>query len=287
VPVTAYLADRFNNPVPDGTAVSFYTEGGTIAPNCTTTSATGAAACSINWTSTSNRAPADATLATCSSGSPIAGSCDRAGRSSLMAIAIGEEAFVDKNGNGAFDPGDTYTDMPERFNDWNENGTYETNEFFYDFTPNNTRDVADALFNGVLCNDVARCDPTKQSTAVDAHNIIIMSASSPDNLSPAPGSTLTAMSKAAGGALYVFNLADLNFNPMPATTTIAASSPTSGLTIAAPTSYSVPCMTEPGSYAFFVQAGQGLTATSGQLTLTITTPGGVVTTAFYTFSIGP
>lgn len=287
VPVTAYVADRFNNPVPDGTAVSFYTEGGTIQSQCQTTSSTGAAACAVNWTSTSNRAPADATLPSCSSGSPIAGSCDRAGRSSLMAIAIGEEAFNDKNGNGAFDVGDTFTDMPERYNDWNENGTYETNEFFYDFNSSSSRDPADTLFNGVLCNDPARCDPNFQSTAIDSHNIIIMSASTPGNLTPAAGSQLADLSKGAGGALYVFNVADLNFNPMPQGTKIDATTPTTGLSIAAPASFIVPCMTEPGSYGFFVLPSQTLTATTGQLLLTITSPAGVVSTAFYSFNIVP
>ena len=286
VPVTVFLVDRFNNPVPDGTSVSFYTEGGTIAPRCNTTSATGAASCAVNWTSTSNRAPADPTLPVCTHGSPAAGSCDRAGRSSLMAIAIGEESFTDANGNGAFDPGETWTDRAERFNDTNENGVYDAGEFFYDFNNNGVRDPADGLFNGVLCNDVVHCDPTKQSTAIDAHNIIILSGSSPDNLSPASGATLANLSIASGGAVYVFSVADLNFNPMPAGTMVAASVSGAGLTVGAPTSYTVPCTTEPGSYGFFVQAGTGATAGStGRLTLTITAPGGLATVAFYTFTL--
>lgn len=287
VPVTALLVDRFNNPVPDGTAVSFYTEGGTIQSNCTTTSATGAASCTVNWTSTSNEAPQDPTLPTCASGSPVAGTCDRSGRSSLMAVAIGEESFVDANGNGSFDVGETWTDLPERYLDANENGKYDLGEFFYDFNANHVRDPADGLFNGVLCNDPAHCDATKQSTAIDAHNIVIISDSTASNLTPAAGSTLGSLSKAAGGALYVFNVADLNFNPMPSGTTIAASSPTTGLTIAVPSSYTVPCMTEPGSYAFYVQASSSVTSTTGQLTLTITSPLGIVTTAFYTIPIAP
>ena len=74
---------------------------------------------------------------------------------------------------------------------------------------------------------------------------------------------------------------------MPSGTTIEASSPTTGLTIAVPSSYTVPCMTEPGSYAFYVQASSSVTSTTGQLTLTITSPLGIVTTAFYTIPIAP
>src|SRR5690606_28291881 len=47
VQVTARLADRFNNPVPDGTAVAFNIEGASIGSECTTT----AGACSVTWVS--------------------------------------------------------------------------------------------------------------------------------------------------------------------------------------------------------------------------------------------
>ncbi len=47
VTITARLADAFNNPVPDGTAVSFTTEGGSIGDSCTTSNGV----CSVIWTS--------------------------------------------------------------------------------------------------------------------------------------------------------------------------------------------------------------------------------------------
>ena len=47
VQVTARLADAFNNPVPDGTAVSFTTEGGAIDPSCVTTNG----GCTVTWRS--------------------------------------------------------------------------------------------------------------------------------------------------------------------------------------------------------------------------------------------
>ncbi|MBA6292163.1 hypothetical protein H4J58_18765 [Colwellia sp. MB3u-70] len=45
--ITARLADAFNNPAPDGTAVAFTTEGGAIENSCVTTKG----ACSVIWTS--------------------------------------------------------------------------------------------------------------------------------------------------------------------------------------------------------------------------------------------
>ena len=47
VTITARLADAFNNPAPDGTAVSFTTEGGAIEDSCVTTKGV----CSVIWTS--------------------------------------------------------------------------------------------------------------------------------------------------------------------------------------------------------------------------------------------
>ncbi|MFB2639146.1 Ig-like domain-containing protein [Shewanella bicestrii] len=47
VTITARLADAFNNPVPDGTAVYFTAEGGSIESSCTTNKGV----CSVVWTS--------------------------------------------------------------------------------------------------------------------------------------------------------------------------------------------------------------------------------------------
>jgi hypothetical protein len=47
VTITARLADAFNNPAPDGTAVSFTTEGGAIEDSCVTTKGV----CTVLWTS--------------------------------------------------------------------------------------------------------------------------------------------------------------------------------------------------------------------------------------------
>jgi len=47
VTITARLADAFNNPAPDGTAVSFTTEGGSIGDSCVTTNGV----CSVIWSS--------------------------------------------------------------------------------------------------------------------------------------------------------------------------------------------------------------------------------------------
>jgi hypothetical protein len=133
VSVTARASDHFNNPVPDGTAVSFTTEGGQIESTCFIQDG----GCSVTWTS-SNFRPDD-------------------GRVTILATMQGEESFLDANGNGAFDEPDTHlTDMSEAFSDFNENGVFDFgSEEFLDFNRNGTYDGSDGEFNGVLCCDAA------------------------------------------------------------------------------------------------------------------------------------
>lgn len=268
VPVTARLSDRFNNPAPDGTAVTFTTEGGSIQSKCTTTTtSTEAGVCTVNWTS-SNPRPSGA----------------RPGRSTILATAIGEESFNDQNGNGTFDNGETFVDLGERYRDDNENGAYDPGEVIYDFNNNSTRDGPDGKFNGVLCLDTSgRCDETVKTTGIGASNLIIMSGSTPSGMMPTNGSTLTLTRGTSQS--YSFDFADLNDNPMPAETSIAASAIGSGLTVGTPNGFTVPCTTEPTTYAFTLTASA--TATSGTLTILVTTPSGLQTQLTYPINVVP
>lgn len=267
VDVTARLADRFNNPVPDGTGVTFTTEGGNIASQCTTqTTTTESGVCTVKWTSANPR-PAD-------------------GRVTILATAIGEESFNDANGNGSFDTGESFADLGERFRDDNENGVYDNGEYIYDFNNNATRDPADGVFNGVLCLDTTgQCDADKRTTGIAASNVIVLSGHTPDSVSPASGATLPATSRTAGSRSYSFTFADINNNPMPSGTTIVASITGTGMGLGQPTSYTVPCTTAPTTFAFTVTASG--TATSGTLTILVTTPAGIQTPLTYTVPTDP
>lgn len=189
VSVNARLADHFNNPVPDGTAVTFITEGGVIEPSCTTTNG----ACSVTWTSSNPRPFTDSmyenTIAQkCDGGLPcplgiVEGDTldnlvvDRplGGRATVLAYAIGEETFSDLNGNGYFDSTDFFDDLfdiPEAFIDNNEDGTFggkdcsdgtdpcsrdnstgDEFEEFVDFDGNGTWTTQNGLYNGLLCRE--------------------------------------------------------------------------------------------------------------------------------------
>ena len=81
-------SDRLANPVPPGTAINFVAEGGQVEPIKSTALVNGLARTSANFISSSPR-PLD-------------------GRVTVVAYALGEESFLDTNGNNIWDePADT------------------------------------------------------------------------------------------------------------------------------------------------------------------------------------
>lgn len=271
VPVTVRMADRFNNPVPDGTAANFRAEGGAIAGQCTTiTTDTESGLCSVNWSSQNPR-PSD-------------------GRISLLVTATGEESFVDSNGNGIFNDGDaSWEDLGEPFVDNNEDGIYQLGEDFLDFggIPN-VRDAPDGEFNGVLCSRTTApaCSATTALAVGDRH-VIIMSGSTPDVTQVdgagnpvAPGVTVPAN----GAASVRLWIRDENGNPMPGGTSVEAAVTANGVQLAPPASVDVPCSTipagamVPGTTVFTFNLTAGATPAAGFMNITVTTPRGLATT---------
>jgi len=155
---TARLADRFGNPVPDGTAVYFSAQVGSIDPSCTTVNG----ACAVTWRSTGLRT-AD-------------------GRSAILAYAIGEESFTDANGNGTADGTCSggnmqintvcgeFTDTTQAYRDDAHTGTYVAGDPFIDFNGTGKVD-RDGIFNGIIPGSVS-ASSTKH---VFMNNVIVMS----------------------------------------------------------------------------------------------------------------
>ncbi|MEW8530075.1 MAG: Ig-like domain-containing protein [Candidatus Thiodiazotropha sp.] len=143
IPITVHAADHFNNPVPDGASVYFTTEGAQIQSQCQIVNGT----CSVNWTSANPR-PDENDVPD-----------GMAGRLTILATMLGEESFIDANGNGVLDAGDpAFSNIPEAFRDDNEDGEkHPTYEEFVDFNTNGIYDDADSDtdYNGVLCCDAA------------------------------------------------------------------------------------------------------------------------------------
>jgi hypothetical protein len=263
VPVTVYLADRYGNPSPDNTAVTFRTEanGGAVFPaSCLTTDGT----CSVMWRSQGNRV-------TDSSGTAAAPQ-----RVTVLATALGEESFVDANGNGRYDSGETIRDLPEAYVDNNESGVRDAGEEFVDFNINSVFDNADGLFSGALCN--SGCAP-QNSLHVRSWNNIIMSSSVPKMSAGLPAS-LDVRNQAVRSTTYT--LFDRFNQPMPAGTEVTCTSTVGA--IQNPSSYVLPDSTG-GGYPFsctvkgtgpLPEAGQTCTTVTGAIRVTVETPRGLI-----------
>jgi hypothetical protein len=173
--------------VPNGTTVSFTTEGGSIGDACQTVKGT----CSVNWISQLARPEGEVLLDGTGvlTRNPTAvlsydPSVQRygnfygqryGGRATITATAIGEESFPDLNGNGRFDASELNAfltekdvsgmpfDLADAFNDYNEDGLFNPQqtggqaggnlEELIDFNTNGVFDLADKKYNGVLCSD--------------------------------------------------------------------------------------------------------------------------------------
>lgn len=105
--VTVRLVDRVGNAVPDGTVVSFISEGGKITPNCSTVDGV----CSATFTTQNPRSD---------------------GRLSVVAYVEGDKSYIDSNGNNKFDIGEPLIhNIGSFYRDDNENGAHDLGEYVY------------------------------------------------------------------------------------------------------------------------------------------------------------
>lgn len=196
--ISVYLADHFNNPVPDGTAVYLTTEGGAVgtidgtAFNPQLECRTVDGKCNAQWRSQNPKPFTEAkwgnqvssfnpktntrncdlyfnSAAPClfgilsnrvsSDGVPLGG------RVTVLATAKGQESYIDINGNGRFDTNEYYSgyDLPEAFIDHNENGIYDGLAGIYD--PVKASVVKDADF----CQEGDENDPCSPENTNGGH----------------------------------------------------------------------------------------------------------------------
>ncbi|MGL5905498.1 MAG: hypothetical protein ACRCZA_02080 [Shewanella sp.] len=207
VKITARLADAFNNPAPDGTTVSFTTEGGAIEDACQTVKG----ACTVIWTSQFPRPEGeklidDAALQYRNPEARLAANLGNfygqkfGGRATITATAIGEESFPDLNGNGRFDESEVTAfltkkdvsgqpfDLSDAFVDHNEDGLFNPQqaggqaggelEELIDFNADGKFDDKDKKYNGVLCASTAHAGcAVAKSLYVRQSLVMVMSGS--------------------------------------------------------------------------------------------------------------
>jgi hypothetical protein len=268
IPITARLSDRYNNPAPDGTAVAFTTNGGHIVGNCTTPSAaanTGDGTCTATWTSANPRPALNDDIP----------KLKAAGRATVFATAIGEESFTDANGNGFYDPGESFSDLGEPFRDDNENATYDVGEYFLDFNHDGVRNPADGHFKGITCTGSTPTSTCSTATlGISASSLIVMSTSNAQITLLAPATPLSFGENATIAIQY--NVQDLNGNPMAAGTTVTVSASSAVGTVSQPT-FNIPCSTALGGETFTSFLTTAAAPGSGTLSITVVSPSGATT----------
>ncbi|MEL7536842.1 MAG: hypothetical protein AAFZ58_07775 [Pseudomonadota bacterium] len=263
---TIRLSDRFNNPVPDGTAVTFTSEGAQIGGSCVTqtTQSNGGGVCSVDLVSQSPR-PSD-------------------GRVTILASTIGEESFTDLDGNGRFNGTDIPQNIGEPFQDENEDGIYQITEPFRDFNQNGLRDDANqafyAGFNGLLCDAVGGAVCSVNETLFVSDQIVVVLSASTALITDNVGGLITG-----GGGSVTFTIGDFKGNgttpqPMAGGTTVSFAT-TSG-TLSS-TGFTVPCSNFNGPLNFSISVNNVNQA--GTLTVTVSTPNGIET--LYAIGVQP
>lgn len=167
--ITVRMADHFNNPIPDGTAINFITDGGRIGDLKTSGQCQSKnSECSITLNSQNTR-PTN-------------------GRVHIVAYAIGEESFVDKNYNiyadqdsERVDINGVSSDIGEAFINVNENYVKDAQgnnilskpifdagiDQLIDFNSDGIYNGPDGYFNGTLClSSWNRCPPVALNSSV-------------------------------------------------------------------------------------------------------------------------
>jgi hypothetical protein len=320
--ITVRMGDKFNNPVPNGTAAVFTTEYGLIDPSCETGIKNGErlsgtpteGECSVLWTNQAPRQPLleenreavrtinDTAGYNCTAHRGNSGPCPndigytRGGRSEILVTAIGEESFVDTNGNGIIDESerDLFDNVPEAFLDKNEdkvytpkacaNGTIKNSaqcqagseESFVDFNDNAEYDLNDdpAVYNGLLCppeGDGNWCSRTLVNVR-DSTRLILSADTSWDILvASTGGNVISNNSRILAGANYVAYISD-SFNNPPgggSTVTVEAGG---DCEIIGEKSFTAPNTAAIGAFPVSIKAGGE--GTTGTVTIKLTPTGG-------------
>lgn len=202
---TIHAFDRLGNPVPDGTAINFVSEGAGVTSPCTTVSG----ACSVTVTSGEFRPRVDS--------EPSLYGVSK-GRITILAYANGEESFDDRDGDNAWSSGEDFRDLGSPFVDNNENGVWDANEQYFTFDPA-ANAVCSLPADGRYYNARSKattCSGTWGNNYVRRSIVLVLSSHEIGAVQPSVFSMNSSCSRT-----FTFRLADENNNPMPAGASLA------------------------------------------------------------------
>lgn len=292
-------ADRNGNPVPAGTSINFVTEGGQVEAIKQTSIVSGIARTTANFVSSEPR--------------------PRDGRVTITAYALGEESFIDLNGNNTKDPGEPFQDLGNIFKDRILDGAFDpVLDEFIPLAVNNSSACAapgnpllaldpsipsmpgtcDGVWSGAGQVYVRRAAETVLSTsaarplwadvsglASSCTKITLQNAPQPSQTGTytlVAGDTWFAQDVQSGSlSFFAADANPVRFNPMAAGTVVSATTPTTGLTVTVGGGSPIPSTLEPNVVSIGYNFSDPL-VTSGVIFVTFRSPSGVGTT----FSVG-
>jgi hypothetical protein len=259
--ITARAADRYNNPVLDGTAINFITEGGAIG--------------SVNG------APEESPAGTCFT---LNGVCSvllssqqpkpSDGNVTVLAYAVGEESFEDEDANGRHDDGELTFHVVEPFVDAEAIPSSSSRDIdiaggdfdqYIDTNENGQWDTQNTTYEGLLCSG-AECG-TSNTTLVSRDIIIVFGASSFDV------TVTNVILNGSDGVVTVTIQDKAGRNKLPAAGTTLSVSSSFGTILNGNETIADSNSDGPISYAFFVR--QAANPGSGTITATVTTPNSI------------
>lgn len=259
--LTVRVADRQGNAVDDGTVVNFTAEGGQVARSCATARGSdGISLCSVSFV-TQNPRPSD-------------------GRVSVLAYLSGTKNYTDVNGNNKFDAGvDDLERSGDAYRDDNENGVADAGEFVIPRGEVGTcLPVADQ--DQRFPSRAGTCG-TGLATTVRQQLVLSFSSSEPEIPTPTGSALSVQRSKVS------FKLRSLHNRllPMPAGTSISATSPNSSCLIqvdGSPVVNVIPrtgnaLRSTPEDLATAVELNLTGCAMNDTLTIKVTAPSGLAT----------
>jgi hypothetical protein len=209
----------------------------------------------------------------------------------ILAYAVGEESFIDINGNGVADAGPCvpvfvpgvgkaqqcgeFIDTPEAFRDDNFNGVRDAGETFIDFNSDGQYNLPDGIYNGLLRPSAVTGPKSKH---VFYNSEIVMSTDGAI-ISVLPASLDLDPAAPPQSLVFIVTVTDRNGNTMASGTTVKITVPFG--TATGLTDFTFPQNIGTGvDLKVNVAPADTPKFQSGFIKIEVTSPGGLVTSLF-------